>query len=147
MTPFKTQLSIRWADIDPNFHMRHSVYYDCAAQMRTEVMAQMGITMKAMQAGHFGPVLFREECAFFREISFGDNIFLTAKVSRLRKDYTRFSIQHEFVKEDGTVCAVITVDGGWINTKTNQLTVPPRIAKSVVRAIPKTDDFCWDEVK
>lgn len=145
MTPFKTQLSIRWADIDPNFHMRHSVYYDCAAQMRTEVLAQMGITMNAMQSGHFGPVLFREECSFFHEIAFGDNIFLTAKMSRLRKDYTRFSIQHEFLREDGTVCARITIDGGWVNTRTNQLTVPPRIAKSVVRAIPKTDDFTWEE--
>ncbi|XZF13550.1 acyl-CoA thioesterase [Chitinophagaceae bacterium MMS25-I14] len=145
MISVKTQLSIRWADIDPNFHLRHSVYYDFAAQMRTEVLTQMGITMESMRDDHFGPVLFREECIFRKEIRFGENIFLTVRISRLREDYGRFSMQHEFCREDGTVCAVLNIDGAWMNTHTRKLTIPPQGACAVIDAIPKTADFTWEK--
>ena len=34
MEPFKQNLQVRWADLDPNGHVRHSVYYDYGAQIR-----------------------------------------------------------------------------------------------------------------
>ena len=44
--------------------MRHSAYYDFGAQHRVEVLEQEGLTMRAMQENHIGPILFREECIF-----------------------------------------------------------------------------------
>jgi acyl-CoA thioesterase FadM len=32
MTSFSKELSFRWSDLDPNFHVRHSAYYDFGAQ-------------------------------------------------------------------------------------------------------------------
>lgn len=142
----KTQISVRWSDIDPNFHLRHSTYYDFAAQMRTEVLMQMGITMEKMEEAHFSPVLFREECIFRNEIRFGDNIFLTLKMTRLRKDFTHFSMQHEFLREDGTLCAVINIDAGWVDTRKRKLTPPPAIAQEALFSLPKTENFAWEEV-
>jgi acyl-CoA thioesterase FadM len=34
---FSKQLSFRWSDLDPNFHVRHSAYYDFGAQHRIEI--------------------------------------------------------------------------------------------------------------
>ena len=31
---FVRPIQIRWADLDPNFHLRHSVYYDYGAYCR-----------------------------------------------------------------------------------------------------------------
>ena len=45
MATFSKQLSFRWADLDPNFHLRHSVYYDFGAQHRVEILEQLGLTM------------------------------------------------------------------------------------------------------
>ena len=35
---FSKTISLRWADLDPNFHLRHSVYYDLGSQQRVEVL-------------------------------------------------------------------------------------------------------------
>jgi acyl-CoA thioester hydrolase len=37
MTSFSKQLSFRWSDLDPNFHVRHSAY-DFGAQHRIEIL-------------------------------------------------------------------------------------------------------------
>jgi acyl-CoA thioesterase FadM len=45
MTSFSKQLSFRWSDLDPNFHVRHSAYYDFGAH-RIEILESLGLTMK-----------------------------------------------------------------------------------------------------
>ena len=42
MSTFSKQISIRWADLDPNFHLRHSVYYDLGSQFRMELLEEAG---------------------------------------------------------------------------------------------------------
>ena len=61
MASFTKQISFRWSDLDPNFHVRHSAYYDFGAQHRIEILEELGLTLRVMQTQGFGPVLFREE--------------------------------------------------------------------------------------
>lgn len=136
-------LSIRWADLDPNFHLRHTAYYDFAAQARIDLLHSIGLTVHFMQQAEFGPILFREECIFRREIRYGDAIQLTSKLKKARQDFSRFSIQHDFIRNDGTVCAILTIDAAWINTRIRKLTVPVLEDKTILAAMPKTDDFEW----
>jgi acyl-CoA thioester hydrolase len=142
MKSFSKQLSLRWSDLDPNFHVRHSAYYDFGAQHRIEILERLGLTMKALQINHFGPVLFREECVFRKEIKLSDAIFIHTKVSKLKADASRWSIVHEFVNEANVLHATITVDGAWMDTKLRKLCNPvPAIAMEAFAAIPKSDDF------
>lgn len=143
MSAYTKELSIRWSDIDPNFHLRHTSYYDFGAQLRTEMLAQLGITLQAMQAQAFGPVLFREECIFRREIKYGDQVSINLQLTQLRNDFSRFSIQHEFIRQDGTLCAILHVDGAWMNTKIRKLAPPPQIGIDAINALPKADNFTW----
>jgi acyl-CoA thioester hydrolase len=145
MNEFTENIALRWADLDPNFHVRHSVYYDWGATIRTNFMNSHGLTLAVMQKEHFGPVLFREECVFKREIRFGDALTINYKALKIRKDYARFTMIHEIVKTDGTLCAVITVDGAWMDTQLRKLTVPPVIGKTMVDALPKSAQFEWTE--
>lgn len=145
MTEFTRPLSLRWSDLDPNFHLRHSAYYDFGAQVRVDFLNEVGLTLKVMQQQGFGPILFREECVFRREIRYGDSVTINIKVKALRKDHSRFSIQHEFVRNDGTLCAVLTVDGAWIDTAARKLTVPSQSAVEALDKFPKTTDFTWTE--
>lgn len=143
MKGFSQKLQIRWSDIDANFHLRHSVYYDFGAQMRTVLLSELGLTMAAMQAAHFGPVLFREEAIFKREIRMGDDIEIDVKLSKLKKDYSRFSFVHHIRKADGTLCAIMNVDGAWIDTQIRKVIAPPHIGQAMLDAMPKTEDFEW----
>lgn len=142
MTSFSKQLSFRWADLDPNFHLRHSVYYDFAAQHRVEILESLGLTMRAFQTQHFGPVLFREECVFRKEIKLTDIIFIHTKVAKMKHDASRWSIMHEFKNEENLLCATLTVDGAWMDTKLRKLVNPvPEVAINALAGIPKSDDF------
>lgn len=142
MTSFSKQLSLRWSDLDPNFHVRHSAYYDFGAQHRIEILENLGMTMKVLQMNHFGPILFREECVFRKEIKLSDNIFIHTKVSKMKPDASRWSIVHEFKNEENQLCATITVDGAWMDTKLRKIANPtPEIAMQALSTFPKSDDF------
>lgn len=142
MTSFKKQLSFRWADLDPNFHVRHSAYYDFGAQHRMEILENLGLTIKALQSHHFGPILFREECVFRKEIKLSDIIFIQTKVSKMKADASRWSIVHEFINDEDKVCATITVDGAWMDTQLRKIANPtPEMAVKALSSIPKSEDY------
>ena len=143
MNEYKRPIQLRWADLDPNFHVRHSAYYDYAANIRTEFISNNGVTPKLMIKEHFGPVLFREEAVFKREIHYGDDLSINLKLLKVKRDYSRFSFVHEIIKADGTVAAVITVDGAWIDTHLRKLTKPPEVVIAMTEAAPKHENFEW----
>jgi acyl-CoA thioester hydrolase len=70
MEKFSKPVQLRWSDMDPNFHIRHSVYYDWGAMCRIDFLTQYGLTPAVMQQYSFGPIIFREECVFRKEIKF-----------------------------------------------------------------------------
>lgn len=89
MASFTKEISFRWSDLDPNFHVRHSAYYDFGAQHRIEILEELGLTLKVMQTQGFGPVLFREECVFRKELKLSDKIFIHTKTSKMKADASR----------------------------------------------------------
>ena len=138
MQAFSSVISIRWADIDANFHLRHSAYYDFGAQHRVEILLQHGLTLAMMQEQHFGPVLFREECVFKKEIHLTDTITISTRMTKMRHDGSRFTIQHLFTNKQGQHCALITVDGAWIDTQLRKLIHPvPAIVTEVMNLFPR----------
>jgi acyl-CoA thioester hydrolase len=143
MEKFIRQMQLRWSDLDPNFHLRHSVYYDWGAFSRIEFLNEFHLTPRLMQRLHFGPIIFREECIFKREIHFGDAITIDLKLIKARRNYSRWSIQHIIQKNDDETCAILTVDGAWINTIERKLTVPPAEAEKVFSQMPVDENFLW----
>ena len=142
MGVFTKEISIRWSDLDPNFHMRHSAYYDFGAQHRVEVLAHEGLTLRAMKENHIGPILFKEECVFRKEIHLHNTITISTKIAKMRADASRWTIVHELTNENGELCAKISVDGAWMDTKLRKLATPtPAIVADVMHAFPKTEDF------
>lgn len=134
-------ISIRWADLDPNFHVRHSAYYDWGAQQRIDALNQLGLTMDVMKELHIGPILFREECIYRREIRMGDTITIALNMTALNEDGSRWSMQHVLTNQLGELCATINIDGAWIDTVKRKLANPlPDIAVKVMQQIPVLAD-------
>ena len=136
-------ISLRWSDFDANVHLRHSVYYDFGAAERIDLFEEKGIGYDFMKQEHFGPVLFREEALFKREVRPGDKLYINTMVTRLRANSSRFSFRHEIKKEDGTICAIINIDCAWIDTNLRKLTTPPPKVAECLGSIPKSEDFEW----
>ncbi|MEI9808376.1 MAG: acyl-CoA thioesterase [Bacteroidota bacterium] len=143
MENFVMEVQIRWSDLDPNVHLRHSVYYDWGALCRIEFLHAHGLTAGLMQQLHFGPILFREECVFRKEIRLGDKVTIGAKLLKSKRDYSRWTIQHSIMKNGDTLSAVLTVDGAWLDTVLRKLATPPAKVAEVFSQIPADKDFQW----
>jgi acyl-CoA thioester hydrolase len=141
MNSFTAPLTLRWADIDANRHLRHSVYYDFAASMRMNVLIGQGLTSSKLQELQIGPVLFREEAIFKREVLLEDKLTIDAHVTRSTEDFGRFSVRHHMTKEDGTLAAIITVDVAWIDLQKRKLTAPPEFVRGILNEWPRSEDF------
>lgn len=144
MTEFSRIIQLRWSDLDPNFHIRHSIYYDWGAFVRVEFLNEYGLTWQVMQQLKFGPILFREECVFRREIRSGDEIKMSLQLTRSKKDFSRWSIRHQITRADGNVCAVLTVDGAWMDLTKRKLSSPPEKVNEVFTKMPKGEEFEWN---
>jgi acyl-CoA thioester hydrolase len=138
---YAKQVEIRWSDLDPNFHLRHSVYYDFGAYCRVCFLDDNGITSEIMTKHFIGPILFREECLFKREIKFGDRISINLKMKSITANGKKWAMKHELLKDDNIVCAIITIEGAWMNTQLRKIIAPPEIFMIALEKMPKTEDF------
>jgi acyl-CoA thioester hydrolase len=143
MDVYVKPIEIRWADLDPNFHLRHSVYYDYGAFSRISFLEERGLNAAFMAKNQFGPILFREECVFRKEIRLGDTITIDLQLLKSREDQSRWAIQHRIVKNDGVLAAILTVEGAWIDVFQRKLTVPPETARHVFENMPRAAEFQW----
>lgn len=144
MEPFSQTCSFRWSDLDPVGHVRHSVYYDFCAQLRTKALAHYGISLQTMQQHGMGPVLFEEKAVFKREMHFGDIISLNLQAKGFRTDFSRFAFIHHFERADGTLCATVEVLGAWMDLRARKLDAPPEIWTTAWNEIPRAEGFSWD---
>ena len=144
---YKKSVEIRWSDLDPNLHLRHSVYYDFGAYCRMCFFTDHGISTSILATHQIGPILFREECTFRREIHFGDSIEINVQLRKASRDYSRWTIGHEIIKNGNKVSALIIVDGAWLDTQHRKLAAPPPLIVSALDQIHKGEDFEWMEKK
>ena len=142
MELFKMNVQLRWSDLDPNFHVRHSAYYDWGALCRIQFLNDFGLSSDVMAKLQFGPILFREECIFRKELKLGDDVSINLSLQKSRKDFSRWSIQHEILKGD-QLAAKLSVDGAWINMMLRKLATPPPEVAEVFNLMPKGEGFEW----
>lgn len=132
---------VLWSQIDANMHLRHSAYSDFAAQARLNVLKSMGFDAKLLASLKIGPILFREELVYLKEISLNDSVKVTCLLSKCRKDGSRWSFTQEIFRSDGTKAAQVNTDGAWIDTEKRKLTGLPPEQLEKFNTIPKSESF------
>lgn len=143
MSKFLKNIEVRWADLDPNFHVRHSAYYDYGASARIEFLQQNGISLQLMKEQSFGLVIFREACDFKKELTINDHVSIDILLLAATSDYSRWSIQHTIYKNGDIVSAILTIDGSWIDVNKRKLTLPPEEVIKNFAHIPRAPNFQW----
>ncbi len=143
MDNFLFPIQLRWADIDANFHVRHSVYYDWGAMCRMEFLRAMGLTETVFHQLQIGPILFREESRFKRELQMGDTVAIDLHLLAARRDFSRWTIRHQLFKNGDTLAATLTVDGAFLDTRLRKLAIPPALAGDTFDAMPRAAEFTW----
>ena len=137
---FRVPIGLRWADLDPNGHVRHSVYYDWGAMVRITFLESKGVGLRWMTENAIGPVLFREEARFLRELRFGDQLEMDLRLAAASPDGRKWRMRHQIFR-GAELAATLEVDGAWLDLRARKIVVPP---ESLVRAFvdfSRTEDF------
>ena len=145
MTTFSLPIQLRWSDFDANRHLRHSTYYDYGAWARMVLLRQAGLSTKELEQLQLGPILFREEAVFKREIVLEDTITIDVELTKATRDFGRWSMRHHLYKNEITVASIITVDGAWIDLSARKLAKPNELIQEIYKNIPASSDFAWIE--
>lgn len=143
MTTFTKTLEVRWADVDANGHMRHSAYYDYGAHLRVSAFHELNFSItKLIQMG-LGPVLFREEARFLKELKLLETFHVDCKIASMRRNGKIWSIQHQFTNTQDQPVATLTVEGAWLDLNTRKVITPPPELYQAFESFPRTDEFEW----
>ena len=142
LNPFLKSIQVRWSDLDPNYHVRHSVYYDYGAYCRICFLSEHGANSAFFNAHHFGPILLREECIFRREIKLEDLVTIDLQLVRAKSDYSRWTIKHILTRNQEHA-ATLSMDGAWIDTSIRKLTTPLDLAQAAFQKMPRAEHFEW----
>lgn len=135
---------VLWSQIDANMHLRHSAYADFAAQARLELLEQLGISIGVFAKLKLGPILFREELLYQREIGMDDTVRVSCVLTKARPDGSRWSIRHEIFRKDEVRAAIINVDGAWIDMEKRKLTKLPDDLNELFMKVPRSEDFIME---
>ncbi|WP_313190245.1 acyl-CoA thioesterase [Sphingobacterium sp.] len=132
---------VLWSQIDANVHLRHSAYADFCAQARSNMLNKMALSLEEFNKRKIGPILFREELNYLREIGLDERVKVSVVITKFNKLNSRFSFRHEIFKENGVKAAVVLVDGAWMNIRERKLTNIPEEWMEIISKIPKSEDY------
>lgn len=128
---------MRWDDVDANGHAGNTAYSAYATDARLAHLAGHGFTVARMQSLRIGPVLFREELTYRRELRLGDAVAVTIELSAISDTAHRWSMRHRLLRDDELV-ATVDVDGAWIHADERTLVEPPPELADALRTLPPT---------
>ena len=132
---------ILWSQIDANRHLRHSAYADFCAQARSNMLTRFGLSLDEFAKNKIGPILFREELIYHREVKLDEYIKVSAELSKYYTLNDRFSFVQQILKSNGQIAATVNVDGAWLDLVTRKLTTLPETWKLIIQNIPKSFDY------
>lgn len=138
---FKVNYHTKWADFDANKHMRHTAYNDYAAACRIRFFNKYGFGVERFEKENFGPILFKEETSFLREIKLGEDISVDVFLEGVSSKGERFKMHHNIYKQDGILAAEIKVYAAWIDLEKRKLIAPPDEAIRMFSSLPRTENY------
>lgn len=138
---FQVSFKTKWSDFDPNRHMRHTAYNDYAAEVRVRFFQEHGLSINEFAKLNIGPILFKEETSFLKEIHIGENITVHMELEGVSRGIERWRFNHQIFNQEGKLSAEIKVYGAWIDLNKRKLTVPPSQFVKIFEDLPKTDNF------
>jgi len=138
---FEVNFKTKWSDFDPNRHMRHTAYNDYAAEVRVRFFQKHGLSINEFAKLNIGPILFKEETSFYKEIHIGENINVHMELEGVSKGIERWRFNHQIFNAEGKLSAEIKVYGAWIDLLKRKLTAPPSTFVKIFENLPKTGDY------
>jgi acyl-CoA thioester hydrolase len=138
---YAKSFEVRWADLDPNAHMRHSAYADYGAQARVGFLTEHGFSLAQFQKARLGPVLFREDLKYLREIRPNERISVTCEAVGVSPNRKHWRIRHRIFRQDDELSCIIDCQGAWLDLVNRKVVPAPPELEATMEKMPKAEDY------
>lgn len=141
MREFEKLIEVRWADCDLNRHVRHSIYYDYGAHARIAMFKDVGFPSARMASLDIGPIIFKEECNFIKELRLEDTVRINILKGEILTDASRWILHHELFNSENIKVAHISLSGAWLDLSKRKLASPPADLAKALHELPKGEYY------
>jgi acyl-CoA thioester hydrolase len=138
---FYKEFEVRWSDVDANRHLGNFAYINMMSHTRMSLLNKIGFGHHAMHKAQIGPVLFREEIHYFKEVLPGTPLKVSGVLKRVSEDHKFFCFEHRFYADSGENVAYGEITGSWISLSERKLIAPPQALRKALDEIPKSGDY------
>ena len=138
--PFSVTFEVRWSDLDANRHVRNTIFSELATHTRFRFLDISGFPDSEFGVRRIGPVMFREDVRYRRELLLGDTVTVNLRAAGLSEDGSHWRVYQEVWRSDGREAANLTIDGAWIHLDTRRLVLPPAELLQVFGTLARTPD-------
>jgi acyl-CoA thioester hydrolase len=140
-------IQVRWSDLDPNGHVRHSAYADYGAQVRIGFFMEHDFDLAHFHKLGMGPILFREDLKYLREIRPNETIRVNCEVTGLSPNRKHWRFRHSVYRQDGELSCVIDCQGAWFDLVNRKVVPPTQELDAVMARFPRSADYAEFEPK
>ena len=92
---------------------------------------------------NIGPIIFKEECSFIREIGPNERVSINMLKGEINADASRWVLHHELFNEAGEKSAHITLKGAWIDLEKRKLSSPPESLARAMHDLAEVEDYVY----
>lgn len=136
---YSITFAVRWADLDPNGHVRNSAYLDYSVDVRMNYFDQTLFREGNFAEDNIGPVLQREEIIYKREIRASNAVRVDLRLAGVSEDGSRFKMITNIYSGE-SLAAIVTVEGGWLDLKNRKLRLPTQEILEALDRMPRIDE-------
>jgi len=103
----------------------------------------MGYDSSLLNKLNLGPILFKEECSFIKELHPDDTISINILKGEIKDDGSRWVLHHEIFNGKREKSAHISTKGAWIDLEKRKLTIPPKDLADALLELPEGVDYIY----
>ncbi len=139
---YHTEMVVTWSHLDANRHMRNTAYSEFATHARINFFRQSGQEIDQLAHIGIGPILLKEELIYLREVKMHEKLSIAIELSAVTENYSHYTIEHIFRKENGKKSARVVIHGAWIDLSTRKRCLPTtEMIDQVIQKMPQKKEF------
>ncbi len=123
---------VRWGDLDPNFHLRGSVYLDYCDHTRLAYFAKQAMPVAEWQKNGYGPVILEQSIQYLKEVTGSARLEVRLFLDRIERDKIIY-FNHEITGDEQIVHARAQVVVGILSLNQRKLIEVPEELMQIVR--------------
>lgn len=127
---FEKVIEVRWSDCDANRHMRHTAYSDLCAHTRVCFLSHIGLGEAFTKEHNIGPVLFKEETEYKREVHMGERLTVSVEAGEATGFTKSIQMMQHLYKEDGELAATHRCVVAWMDLSLRKIVQLPEQIRS-----------------